>query len=652
MKKKNDQLLNIYIALLCVITIGWVMNVQDYLGLSLVTQQVIAIVAGLAIGIAFLKHPYSERSAGIDLALALVSSASWLWYALNFESWMLLLAYRTPDMWIPGILAIALMMEALRKAGGLIIASLVICIVAYGFVGHYLPGILRAEVFPPTKTVLYLYADSSGIPGIVLRIIINLVIPFILFGKMMEIAGGMTFFTNLAMRMLGRWRGGPAKGASFASAAFGMLSGSTVANILSTGIVTIPLMKRIGFRPYQAGAIEAVASNGGQIMPPVMGATAFIIAEFLQLPYSSVVLAAITPALLYYIVLFVKIDAIAACENIRGLAPEDLPRKEDVYRGSWVFVLPLILMIVLMFGLSYDPGKSAVIVAGAVLAAYAIRNRFRIKLADLWAVIKGTGSESIPVILIGAGAGAVIGVMNSSGFAFQLTLMLTHLAEQYGLFAMLLMAALVSIVLGMGMPTVAVYVVLVTIVAPSVIELGVDPLGAHLFLFYFGLMSMITPPIAMGSIVAAQVAGASIWTTGYYGLRLGISAYLLPFLWIYNPALLLNGSAIEIAIILVNCGAAVMLLRSSMLPSPLRGFPDWLFAMVAVALAIFCGGATVWFGSTSAVALAVSALGLAPFLPGFRLSDVADAIAANTPQPNPETPGTPHGVRLENEENP
>jgi TRAP-type uncharacterized transport system fused permease subunit len=287
-----------------------------------------------------------------------------------------------------------------------------------------------------------------------------------------------------------------------------------------------------------------------------------------------------------------------------------------------------------------------------VLAAYAIRNRFRIKLADLWAVIKGTGSESIPVILIGAGAGAVIGVMNSSGFAFQLTLMLTHLAEQYGLFAMLLMAALVSIVLGMGMPTVAVYVVLVTIVAPSVIELGVDPLGAHLFLFYFGLMSMITPPIAMGSIVAAQVAGASIWTTGYYGLRLGISAYLLPFLWIYNPALLLNGSAIEIAIILVNCGAAVMLLRSSMLPSPLRGFPDWLFAMVAVALAIFCGGATVWFGSTSPVALAVSALGLAPFLPGFRLSDVADAIAANTPQPNPETPGTPHGVRLENEENP
>ena len=630
MNKLNGYLLNVYVTLLCVITIGWVMNLQDYIGVLLVTQQVIAIVAGLAIGIAFLKHPYSERSAPVDLLLALVASGSWLWYALNFESWMLLLAYRTPDMWIPGILAIGLMMEALRKSGGIIIATLVICIVAYGFLGNHLPGVLRAEVFPPTKTVLYLYADSSGIPGIVLRIIINLVIPFILFGKMMEIAGGMTFFTNLAMRLLGRWRGGPAKGASFASAAFGMLSGSTVANILSTGIVTIPLMKKIGFKPHQAAAIEAVASNGGQIMPPVMGATAFIIAEFLQIPYSAVVFAAITPALLYYLVLFVKIDAIAACENIRGLSSEDLPKKEEVFRGSWVFVLPLLLMIVLMFVLGYDPGRSAVIVAGAILLAYAIRNRFRIKLADLWGVIKGTGSESIPVILIGAGAGAVIGVMNYSGFAFQLTLVLTHLASDYGLFAMLLMAALVSIVLGMGMPTVAVYVVLVTIVAPSVVDLGVDPLGAHLFLFYFGLMSMITPPIAMGSIVAAQVAGASMWTTGFYGLRLGISAYLLPFLWIYNPALLLDGSPVEIAIILVNCGAAVMLLRSSMLPSPLRGIPDWLFALLAVSLAIFCGGATVWFGTTSPLALASSILGLVPFLPGFRLSDLTSAPMSQT----------------------
>lgn len=487
-------------------------------------------------------------------------------------------------------------------------------IVAYGFLGNHLPGVFQAEVFPPAKTVLYLYADSSGIPGIVLRIIINLVLPFILFGKMMEVAGGMTFFTNLAMRMLGRWRGGPAKGASFASAAFGMLSGSTVANILSTGIVTIPLMKKTGFKDYQAAAIEAVASNGGQIMPPVMGATAFIIAEFLQIPYSEVVLAAITPALLYYIVLFVKIDAIASRENIRGLGDEELPSLKETLNGSWVFFVPLVIMIYLMFIVGYDPGRSAIVVTGILFLAYVVRSEFRPKMADIWAVIKGSGTESIPVILIGAGAGAVIGVMNSSGFAFQLTLLLTHLASAYGLFMMLLVAALVSIVLGMGMPTVAVYVVLVTIVAPTVIDLGVDPLGAHLFLFYFGLMSMITPPIAMGSIVAAQVAGANMWTTGYYGLRLGISAYLLPFLWVYNPALLLDGTPVQIGIVLANCAAAVMLLRASMLSSTLSFIPEWLNAVLLIVLAVICGGATVWFGHDSIIALAFSALGLLPTL--------------------------------------
>jgi len=483
---------------------------------------------------------------------------------------------------------------------------------SYGFFGDFLPGVFQAEVFPPTKTVLYLYADSSGIPGIVLRIIINLVLPFIIFGKMMEMAGGMTLFSNLAMLLLGRWRGGPAKGASFASAAFGMLSGSTVANILSTGVVTIPLMKKTGFKAHQAAAIEAVASNGGQIMPPVMGATAFLIAEFLQIPYGSVVLAALPPALLYYVVLFVKIDAIAARENLRGLTKAELPTVAETFKGSWVFFIPLAILVYLLFVKGYDPGRSAVTVSGVLLVTHVIRSRFQIKIGELWAVIRSAGIESIPVILIGAGAGIVIGVMNSSGFAFQLTLALTHLATAYGLFLMLLVAALVSIVLGMGMPTVAVYVVLVTVVAPTVIQLGVEPLGAHLFLFYFGLMSMITPPIAMGSIVAAQLAGASMWTTGFYGLRLGISAYLLPFLWIYNPALLLDGNSLEILIVFANCAGAIALLRASMLKSAIRIIPDMVNVPFYIFLAIICGGATVWFGSESLLALAFSFLGLFP----------------------------------------
>ena len=230
-------------------------------------------------------------------------------------------------------------------------------------------------------------------------------------------------------------------------------------------------------------------------MPPVMGATAFIIAEFLQIPYSEVVFAALVPAVIYFLVLFVKIDAIAATENIAGLGADELPSLRDTLKGSWIFFLPLALLIYLLFFASVDPGSSALLTSVAILVLSLFSRQNRPRLGDVWRSVEGAGRESLPVILIGAGAGVVIGVMNFSGFAFQLTLGLTALAETYGLFIMLLMTALVAIILGMGMPTVAVYVVLVTIVAPTVVDMGVFPLGAHLFLFYFGIMSMITPPI-------------------------------------------------------------------------------------------------------------------------------------------------------------
>ena len=608
-------LTNTLIGALIVVAVGWVMNLPERFDIAVVTQQVVAIALGLSVGVAFLTRPYGDRARPLDLVLALAGAGSWIWYAWNFNEWMLLLAYRTPDMWIPGVVAIVLMVEALHKVGGSIIAGLVLTFIVYAFVGNHLPGVFEAEVSVPAKTVLYLYADSSGIPGLVLKIIVGLVLPFVIFGKVMEMVGGMAFFSDLALTLLGRWRGGPAKGASVASAAFGMLSGSTVANILSTGIVTIPLMKKTGFKPEQAAAIEAVASNGGQIMPPVMGATAFIIAEFLQIPYANVVLAALTPALLYYFVLFVKIDSIAQRNNIAGLSADEVPSLRDTLSGSWMFILPLFVLIYLLFFKGYDPGKSALMGAAALLVAYVVRCGFRPDLKVLLNAIKQSGVESVPVILIGAGAGAVIGVLNTTGLAFQLTLALSHIASAYGLFMMLFVTALVSIVLGMGMPTVAVYVVLVTVVAPTVINLGVDPLGAHLFLFYFGLMSMITPPIALGSIVAAQVAGANMWTTGYYGIRLGMSAYFLPFLWIYNPALLLDGTLLEIVIVLSNCFAAVSLLRISMLQSCIAAVPDWLSSLSLVIAAIAIGGATVWFGSNSMLALALSLVGVIPFLP-------------------------------------
>lgn len=592
-----------FAALLPLVAAAWVLRIPAQFDLPLVTQQIIAIMLGLGAGAAFLRHPYGAGPGFVDVVLALAGSLSWFWFAWNFMDWMVLLAYRTPDMWVPGLIAVVLMMEALRKSVGLIIALLVWTIVLYGFLGDVIPGPLRAEVFAPTRTILYLYADSSGIPGIVVDVIINLVIPFIIFGKVMEIAGGMTFFNNLALGLVGHRRGGPAKVAVVASGSFGTLSGSTVANIMSTGVLTIPMMKRTGYRAEQAAAIEAVASNGGQIMPPVMGATAFIIAEFLQIPYSHVVMAALPPALLYYLVLFLKIDAIAVKEGISGLPRSEIPPISQTLKEGWFFIVPLFLLIYLLFGMNYDPGMAALWVTGLLLLGYVVQQRFRPTWRQLWELLKGSGLEIVPLVLIGGGAGAVIGIMNSTGFAFQLSLMLTHVADAYGLFAMLLLTAVVSIVLGMGMPTAAVYVVLVTVIAPTVINIGVEPLAAHLFLFYFGLMSMITPPIAIGSIVAAQLAGANMWTTGFYGVRLGIAAYFLPFLWIYNPAVIAHGSALEITIVLSNCVAAAMLLRQSMLPPAFDLLPDRLNAAVMTALALLVGSTTLWLGSDNPLAL-------------------------------------------------
>jgi TRAP transporter 4TM/12TM fusion protein len=613
----KSRLLSVILGLLVAMTVAWVLKIPDRLGFALITQQVIAIVLGLTVAASFLSPRNSSPLSGwADLLLAAFGMASWFWLAWNFNDWMLTLAYRTPDMWIPGAIAIVITVEALRRAAGLTITMLVVLMLAYVFLGEMLPGVLQAESAPPTRTILFLYADSSAILGVVLSIIVGLVLPFIIFGKMMELVGGMSFFSDLSLALLGRWRGGPAKGACLASASFGMLSGSTVANILSTGIVTIPLMKRTGFKSHQAAAIEAVASNGGQIMPPVMGATAFIIAEFLQIPYSEVVFAALVPAVIYFLVLFVKIDAIAATENIAGLGADELPSLRDTLKGSWIFFLPLALLIYLLFFASVDPGSSALLTSVAILVLSLFSRQNRPRLGDVWRSVEGAGRESLPVILIGAGAGVVIGVMNFSGFAFQLTLGLTALAETYGLFIMLLMTALVAIILGMGMPTVAVYVVLVTIVAPTVVDMGVFPLGAHLFLFYFGIMSMITPPIALGSIVAAQVAGAEIWRTGAFGVRLGISAYLLPFLWVYNPALLLEGTTVEKVILFINIVAAINLLRASMLPKVIPNVADKVSHTALVIIAVFVGGATVWFGTESPISVAFSLLGFLPFVFG------------------------------------
>ncbi|SEK09053.1 DctM-like transporters [Marinovum algicola] len=615
MKKLESIILTAALVSMPVLSVVWVLNLPQTFGMPIVTQQVVAVILGLSVAAGLLAHPYSPRHLWIDVILALAGAAAWFWYAYNFKPWMVTMAFRTPDIWGPGLIGLLLLAEALRKSMGLIIAALVWVITAYGFFGDAVPGMLQASVFAPTRTIIYLYADSNGVPGLVVTVIVTLVVPFMIFGKAMEIANGMTFFNNLALAAVGHRRGGPAKVSVVASGFFGMMSGSTVANIMSTGIFTIPMMVKTGMKRVQAAAIEATASNGGQVAPPIMGATAFIMAEVLQVPYSEIVIAASIPAFLYFLTLFFKVDAMAYKNNQKGLDRSEFPTIRETLRDGWEILISLGVLMYLLFMTNANPGHCALIASGVMIAVNAVKIRFRFDLNELWNALVNLGRELGPLMLIGGAAGVIIGLLNSTGFAFQLSLALTHIASAYGLMALLVLSALVAIVLGMGMPTAAVYIVLVTVVAPTMTKLGVEPIAAHMFLLYFGLMSMVTPPIAIGSIVAARLAQANMWTTGFLSMRLGIVAYILPFVWVYNPALLMQGTPMEIAVTLFNTVVASYLLKLSMLRSPYSGVPNWLYeaAMMVAGLAVMAatavfGGMGIWTVIVTAGGLALAAL--------------------------------------------
>ncbi len=609
MDRFTGALLRVCLALIPIIGVLWIFSVSDRLGVTLTFQQTVGTVLGISVAAAFLKYPYASRTGWGEIVLAAVAFAAWFWMAIHFEPWIVGMADRTPEKWVPGVIAILTMMEALRKACGTVITALVWIMIAYAYFGGHLPGVLEAEVFPPTKVILYLYADNNGIPGLVLRVVTELVLAFIIFGKLLEVSGATRFFTDLAMALMGHRRGGPAKVAVVASSAFGTISGSAVGNIMSTGIVTIPMMKRTGFEPRYAAGIEAVASNGGQIAPPVMGATAFIIAEFLEVPYIDVVIAAAIPAVLYYLVLFLQVDAIAVRFGLRGLPRAELPRALPVLLGGWVFVLPLGVLIYFLFGLGYNPGLSAMYAVLALLALTVVRNR-RLPSRAEWADYTfGSGENLLPLILIAGGAGVVMGVLNSTGLAFQLSIILAELGESAGILAMLLVTALVSIILGMGMPTAAVYIILATVIAPALIEMGLQPMAAHLFLFYFGLLSMLTPPVAVASMVAAGIAGSDMWRTGVVGVQLAAAAYLLPFLWAFNPALVMEGSWQAVLYVTATAAVAGFLVAEAVVKLSDPGLVNKGLALAYFAATIAVGGATIWIGHDSPLTLLAAAAG-------------------------------------------
>ncbi len=549
------------VALPCVAILR-ALDVDRMLGLILYTEQYLGIMLCLALPLTYLAVPAGKGPKGkrnvpwYDGLAALAAFLASAYVTVRFPVLAELTTVRPTDGIVVGVIMLCLLTEGLRRTVGLVLPIVVAGFFVLALVGHLIPGILQGSEVSLEKLVYYLAWDSSGVLGIPMRIVTSIVVAFVLFGQVLFKSGGSAFFTDLATVLMGRFRGGPAKISVFASCLFGSISGSTVSNIVTTGVITIPLMKRGGYQPHLAGAIEAVASTGGQLMPPVMGAAAFLMAEFLSVPYTDVVLAALIPSILYYVALFMEADLEAARSGLTRIDASQIPPAGPVLKSGWFFPLPFAVLIFALFWWNDLPEKAAlravaVIVLCAVVLGYKGK---RMKPADFLDALRSTGLGVLEIIMIGAAAGMVIGMLYLSGLSFGLTLALTQIAGG-NMILLLVMTAVVCIILGMGMPTIGVYVLLATMVAPALVEFGIEPMSAHMFIMYFGMMSMITPPVAIGAFAAATLSGSDPMRTGFAATRFGWLAFVIPFMFVASPTLLMRGSPF---LILFNLATALI----------------------------------------------------------------------------------------------
>lgn len=579
-------------------SVAWALDLPLWLRLDIYPAQFYAAMLALALPLAFLKLPArrrSERTAvpWYDALAALAGFGAVGYLTWQYQALVDLIVLRPRGAVIAGAIAIVLSLEALRRATGRTLPLIAVLFIAYALWGDALPGDLAARATDWQKLAAYLALDVNALLGLPLAVASTIVLAFLLFGELLNASRGTRFFTDIAMLAMGRFRGGPAKMAVVGSALFGSVSGSAVANVVATGVITIPLIKKSGYPAHKAAAIEAVASTGGQLMPPVMGASAFLMAEFLQIPYREVVLAALLPAILYYVALFIQADLDAAKMRIAPLAREMLPPRRAVLPGLY-YALPFVVLIVALFNFNQSPQLSALLAAVLLIPlafAFGYRGE-RPRWREFLAAIPAAGYAVLDIVLVCVAAGIVIGVLGISGLGFNLTQALVQIGEG-SLLVLLLLTALVCIVLGMGLPTVGVYVLLAALVAPALVEVGISPIAAHLYVMYFGMMSMITPPVAIAAFAAASVAGAEPMRAGWSAVTFGWTAFVVPFLFVLSPQLLLQGEPWAVGLAAATAMAGVWLVSIAITGFYLRplGAPLRLAFAVSGLLALVPAGA-------------------------------------------------------------
>lgn len=530
----------LFAATLTLLAIVRALDLPRTFGLVLFEEQPLAVALGLALAIsAFLAFPkwssLSRLSFGVLAGGSLLLAFSFI--ALRFPQLQILSIMRPTWLVVLSFGVIGGLFLLTERLLGWVIVGVVVVLSALAIWG----GGFGIPQTPIDRWAIYMVTDANAMLGLPLRVAVEIVIPFILFGELLRLSGGGEFVTRLSFSVFGRFRGGSAKAAVGASALFGSISGNAVSNVAGTGIVTIPLMVRTGMTPATAAALEAAASTGGQLLPPVMGASAFIMADMLRIPYAQVAIAATLPAILYFIAIMVQVNRIAAKRGVVGMDKKELPDFRKTLIGGLHFALPFLAMIFMLINNQTRPELAALAAIAVLIPVSLIRpyDNKRIGFTELISALVSTGRSVAPLLMVAAAAGMIIGVVSLTGLGFSIAA--DAISAAGGSRLMLLgLVAVMAIIFGMGMPTVAVYIVLATLLAPALTEVGLTELQAHFYILYFGMMSMLTPPVALASITAARIAQSGMWVTSFRAMGFAWVAYIIPILFAYSPALLLQ----------------------------------------------------------------------------------------------------------------
>ncbi|WP_431872883.1 TRAP transporter permease [Nocardiopsis eucommiae] len=463
-------------------------------------------------------------------------------------------AYTDLD-WIMGLVAIVVLLEATRRSVGLIMVLLVAAFIYYAWIGPLIPGDFGHSGVTIQRISTHAYLGNDGIYGLTLGVVVTFVFVFILFGALLSKTGGGNFFVGLAYVLTGRMVGGPAKGAVLGSALMGSVSGSAIANVVTTGPFTIPLMKKVGYKKHDAAGVEAAASTGGQVLPPIMGAGAFLMAERLGIPYADIVKVAIIPAIMYFALMFLFVDILARKNNIRPMEGDEIPTFAIVMRAGWHFMAPLVLLIVLL--LNYVPPTQAGLAAcGALLVVAMLRASSRLSLKDFLEVFVMAARSTLPVSVACAVAGIIVGMVGLTGLGLVFSDVLVN-AFAGNLFMTLVMVALASLILGIGLPVTASYVVLVILAGPALEQLGLALIVAHMIVYWLSQDSNVTPPVAFAAFAAAGIANSSPMRSGVSSWKFAKGLYLIPLLMAYSALMEVDGPVIDLVMAIATGSVAL-----------------------------------------------------------------------------------------------